>query len=335
MHLQEARLCLDCEELHTDDTCPRCASDAFAFVTRWIPANERRVRTRRPPSAAPMPPVTAQNVPRAYIHRISREFFSTLRIPIVHGRSFTQAESVPGSPVVIVSERVTKRFWAGQDPIGKRIKFGPVQSDEPWLSIVGVVGEVKYRGLPDNPTADPDIYLPFADRSLQVGLVVRSSVPPASIAAPVRAAIRGLDPSIPIYSVASLESLVAGQTSQSRFTMDRRRDVCRVPQPAGPSGRAVPAHGHRADLPQARQDFVRGLPDPRTRPPGVPAGRNGSIAPRRVPRLRSRALRMARTALRIRARKAADRHTCRVVRGARANRGRSAWHGNSAVMAHR
>lgn len=49
MHLQEARLCLDCEELHTSDTCPRCASDAFAFLTRWIPANERRVRTRRPP----------------------------------------------------------------------------------------------------------------------------------------------------------------------------------------------------------------------------------------------------------------------------------------------
>src|SRR6516165_9785650 len=49
MHLQEARLCLDCEELHTSDTCPRCASDAFAFVTRWIPANERRVRVRRPP----------------------------------------------------------------------------------------------------------------------------------------------------------------------------------------------------------------------------------------------------------------------------------------------
>ncbi|HEV3063392.1 MAG TPA: hypothetical protein VGY48_34435 [Vicinamibacterales bacterium] len=49
MHLQEARLCLDCEELHTADRCPRCASDAFAFVTRWIPANERRVYVRRPP----------------------------------------------------------------------------------------------------------------------------------------------------------------------------------------------------------------------------------------------------------------------------------------------
>jgi len=54
MHLQEARLCLDCEELHTEDRCPRCASDAFAFVTRWIPANERRVRTRRPAPSAPV-----------------------------------------------------------------------------------------------------------------------------------------------------------------------------------------------------------------------------------------------------------------------------------------
>jgi hypothetical protein len=55
MHLQEARLCLDCEELHTADTCPRCASDAFAFLTRWIPANERRTRARR----SPRPPASS------------------------------------------------------------------------------------------------------------------------------------------------------------------------------------------------------------------------------------------------------------------------------------
>jgi hypothetical protein len=51
MHLLEARLCLDCEELHTEDRCPMCASDTFAFVTRWIPTNERRIRVRRPPPA--------------------------------------------------------------------------------------------------------------------------------------------------------------------------------------------------------------------------------------------------------------------------------------------
>jgi len=53
MQLREARLCLDCEELHTEDRCPVCASDAFAFVMRWIPPTERSTRPRRPPSTAP------------------------------------------------------------------------------------------------------------------------------------------------------------------------------------------------------------------------------------------------------------------------------------------
>jgi hypothetical protein len=53
MQLREARLCLDCEELHTDDRCPVCASDAFAFVTRWVPPTERKSRTRRPPPSPP------------------------------------------------------------------------------------------------------------------------------------------------------------------------------------------------------------------------------------------------------------------------------------------
>src|SRR6266540_7184440 len=53
MQLREARLCLDCEELHTEDRCPVCASDAFAFVTRWVPPTERKSRARRPPPSPP------------------------------------------------------------------------------------------------------------------------------------------------------------------------------------------------------------------------------------------------------------------------------------------
>jgi putative ABC transport system permease protein len=170
-------------------------------------------------TAEGQPALSAQNVPRGYVHRVSPDFFSALRIPIVGGRTFTDAEATASSPAVIVSERVVKRFWSGQDPIGKRIKFGPIASVSPWLTIVGVVGEVKYRGLPDNPTADPDLYRPFIDRNAQVAIVMRSSVPPASLLAPLRAVIRGADPSIPIYGVAPMADLIAGQTSQSRFTM--------------------------------------------------------------------------------------------------------------------
>jgi ABC-type antimicrobial peptide transport system permease subunit len=82
-----------------------------------------------------------------------------------------------------------------------------------------VVGEVKYRGLPDNPTSDPDIYLPFIDRNSQFALAVRSTVPPSSLVAPLRAVVRSADPSIPIYQVATLDERIGSQTSQSRFTM--------------------------------------------------------------------------------------------------------------------
>jgi ABC-type antimicrobial peptide transport system permease subunit len=87
------------------------------------------------------------------------------------------------------------------------------------MSVVGVVGETKYRALPENPTADPDFFLPFTDRNSLIGLVVRTTVPPGSMAAAVRAAIRAADSSIPVYSVATMEEQTRQQTAQSRFTM--------------------------------------------------------------------------------------------------------------------
>jgi predicted permease len=166
-----------------------------------------------------MPPVTAQNEPRAYNHRVSPGFFAALRIPIIAGRSFTEDEMVRSPSPVVVSERLVKRFWPGEDPIGKRIKLGPQSSTAAWRSIVGVVSDVKYRGLPENPTADPDVYLPFAERNPQVGLAIRTSLPPSLLIPAVRTAIREADASIPIYDVATMDELVASQTSQSRFTM--------------------------------------------------------------------------------------------------------------------
>ena len=78
---------------------------------------------------------------------------------------------------------------------------------------------MKYRGLPDNPTSDPDIYLPFVERNSQYAIAVRTAVPPSSLVAPLRTIIRSADPSIPIYQVSTMEDMVASQTSQSRFTM--------------------------------------------------------------------------------------------------------------------
>jgi predicted permease len=170
-------------------------------------------------SAEGQPVVDAQNMPRAYVHRVTPDFFATLRVPLKAGRTFTDNELTADSTAVIVSERVVTRFWPGQDPIGKRIKQGSLSASSPWLSIVGVVGEMKYRGLPENPTPDPDLYFPFVDRAQQVSLVVRTATPPSSLAPSVRVAVRAVDATITIYDVAALDELVGQQTAQSRFTM--------------------------------------------------------------------------------------------------------------------
>jgi predicted permease len=169
-------------------------------------------------TAEGQPPVNAQNRPRAYVHRVTPDFFSTLRIPLKNGRTFLETDAAPTSPAVIVSERLVKRFWLDQDPIGRRIKVGSPDSQNPWLSIVGVAGDVKYRGLPDNPTADPDLYLPFLDRGQQSALAIRTSIDPSAVTSAVRAAIHGADATVLVFNVSTMAEFASSQTSLSRFT---------------------------------------------------------------------------------------------------------------------
>ncbi|MCI0628925.1 MAG: ABC transporter permease, partial [Acidobacteria bacterium] len=152
-------------------------------------------------TAEGQPPMTAQNVPRAYVHAVTPGFFRTLRIPFVAGRTFTEEELRGASNVAIVSENVAKRFWPGEDPIGKRIKGRREGSDSPWLTIVGVVNEMKYRGLPDNPTDDPDLFLPFSEPQRTFSLLVRTAGEPSALTGSVRSVLREADPGIVTYAV--------------------------------------------------------------------------------------------------------------------------------------
>ena len=168
-------------------------------------------------SAEGQPPVTAQNIPRAYAHWVSPEFFKALRIPLVAGRVFTENELSATANVVIVSEAVVKRFWTGQDPIDKRIKIGGIDSKSPWLTVIGVVNDMKYRALPNNPTSDPDLFFPFTERR-GFALLVRTPLDPASIAPSVRKALREIEPGSVIFNVSTMSELASRETARSRFT---------------------------------------------------------------------------------------------------------------------
>jgi putative ABC transport system permease protein len=153
---------------------------------------------------------------RMYRHRVTPGFFSTLGIPLVKGRDFSADDHAQAPGVVIISEAMARRYWPNEDPIGKRLR--ETDPEDPWLSIVGVVGEVKYRGLPQNPNADPDVYFPLSQRPVRdLNLAVRSGVDPESLVSSVRGVLQKLDPDLPAYGVTTMAQAVANRTAQSRF----------------------------------------------------------------------------------------------------------------------
>jgi putative ABC transport system permease protein len=159
----------------------------------------------------------AQVSPRAFRHVVSPDFFATLRIPFVAGRAFAEADMDGRTGTVIVSESLAKRFWPNEDAIGKRIKAGTPAAANPWWTIVGVVRDLRFRGLPNNPTADPDVYLPLG-RQLPGSILIRSSAEAPQLPAAVRAAIQESDRSILMFDAATLSQRMARYVERPRFS---------------------------------------------------------------------------------------------------------------------
>jgi predicted lysophospholipase L1 biosynthesis ABC-type transport system permease subunit len=116
-----------------------------------------------------------------------------------------------------VSEGVAKRFWPGQSAVGRRVKQGDVSSPNPWLTVVGVVREANLRGIPRNPTADPDLYLPFAETARVFAVLVRTDGDPASVASGTREALRRINPAVAVFNVRPLSELVDAQLAAAKF----------------------------------------------------------------------------------------------------------------------
>jgi len=164
------------------------------------------------------PPTTAEDRPRTYRHTVMPGYFDSLGVALAAGRDFTAAEVQQETPAtVIVSESLARRFWPDQGAIGRRIKVGGSDSTDPWLTIVGVVGDVKWRGLPRNPTADPDIFQPFRPQSREFALLVRMGVPTETAIDAVRSAIRSVEPQATLFSVEAMEDRVAERMARPRF----------------------------------------------------------------------------------------------------------------------
>jgi putative ABC transport system permease protein len=147
---------------------------------------------------------------------ITEGLLQTLRVSLRHGRFFNPQDNQGSVPVAIINETMVRRFWPGEEALGKRFKLGTAQSSNPWLTIVGVVGDMRRQSLERQPIVQ--IFLPHEQRpERRMNLLVRTAGDPAQLAPVVRKEIREIDKTVMIYGSSTLESRLAGGLAERRF----------------------------------------------------------------------------------------------------------------------
>jgi putative ABC transport system permease protein len=149
--------------------------------------------------------------PAGDIAVISADYFHTMRIPLIQGRSFTEGDKASTTPVVIISEAAARRFFPNQNPLGQRIRMATARGEWPWHTIVGVVGDVRQFVFDREHRAA--VYLPHAQLTQSwwqwMTLAVRTGGDPLAAVPEVRKQIHAIDPDLPLYSINTMEQQIS------------------------------------------------------------------------------------------------------------------------------
>jgi predicted permease len=145
-------------------------------------------------------------------------YFETMKIPLIRGRFFAEQDTKESQPVVIVDENMARSYWPNADPVGKRLKFGGAGSRNPWMTVVGVVGNVKHYALDSDSRVA--LYTPHLQSGAgSLSIAVRTTSDPLSVAAAVTREARALDPNLPIYDVKTMQQWLSESLARRRFAM--------------------------------------------------------------------------------------------------------------------
>jgi putative ABC transport system permease protein len=168
-------------------------------------------------------PPPRQPDPWGDIRIVSPGYFETLRVPLRRGRLLSEQDRAGTPLVAVVDEECVRRYWPHEDPIGKRITFGPPAgatdtSSREWVQVVGVVGHTKQEGLDGENRLQ--LYLPLRQAGRPMfTLAARTAGDPESYANAVRRAVRSVDPDQPISNIASMDELISKSVGQRRLSM--------------------------------------------------------------------------------------------------------------------
>jgi putative ABC transport system permease protein len=158
------------------------------------------------------------NPARAQFSAVSPDYFRVLGTPLVRGRFFAASDDEQAPPVALIDEALAQRFFANQDPIGKHVRRSPRDAKAPWVTIAGVVGNIKTDGF-DQPD-QPHLYTPiFQSPAYAMAVYLRTEVSPTSLTQSLRQQVQAVDANLPLFGERSLEDLVSTSLAQRRFAM--------------------------------------------------------------------------------------------------------------------
>jgi len=185
--------------------------------TRPLNANDTEIDNYDPPPQGPY-----ENVD--YYQNVTTDYFETMGIPIVQGRSFQAADAASAGMVAIVNETLVKTFWKGLDPIGQRLR--PCCGDQvPWWTVIGVARDVKQSGVDRKTGTEMYFFIdqvaslppPRTNAPETLNLVLRTTLPPARLAAIIDRAVRDTDRTVPVVRLREMEEVFAQAISRPRL----------------------------------------------------------------------------------------------------------------------
>jgi predicted permease len=165
------------------------------------------------------PAANAKESPFANYNITSPGYFSAVGTPVLRGRDFLETDTADSMPVAVINNAMAKKFWRGEDPIGKQVGLG--SPEFPAMTIVGIAADVKHLSLREDP--GPEMYVPYTQKPypsmLIMHVALRTKTDPTSVTRSVREVARLLDPDVPVAKLTALTTLVDNSMAGPRFSM--------------------------------------------------------------------------------------------------------------------
>jgi putative ABC transport system permease protein len=151
---------------------------------------------------------------------VSHDYFSTLGVPIIRGRGFTEQDRDGAPRVIVINEAMATRYWPNEDPVGKRMAIGESSKETSWRTIVGVAGDMHHASLTELPVPTAFIdYRQDVESWSRMAFVIKTETDAASFTSSVRSSLVSLDPQQPVYAIETMEKLLASSVAPRRFVM--------------------------------------------------------------------------------------------------------------------